>query len=357
MRQAQSEFLRAYWSRSGLRLGSDVRADGHHRAELRRTLRILHLADERIVEEKLKADQARIASVVNPAINDLLAQGPAPDLVRDWSAKIAQCLREVAMSPTEAAHAVAREQQAMFEKIQAVRGIPVKSIMGEDDDDGALTSAESYSEDDFKQLHPFLVAALAKCTADLYESANSFRSAEINEALDSFSEWAAELPQGGSKSKEYRDSARSFRGNAKATCRWQNRFFTSHVGDIYIYAEHIFARHNGAIAATWHWEGDLCHKHKEKNGECFLLRGSWAINKGFLATSSARYDDEVELPGIGCRCRYTYIHALRSMPPNLLSKAELTASDSAGHKMPENAAQNPQSAGGKSLWTRLFSRS
>ncbi len=79
-----------------------------------------------------------------------------------------------------------------------------------------------------------------------------------------------------------------------------------------------------AIAAIWIWRGGStgCYvrEHEQRDGQVFLIRGSWAEVKGLLSPADG-YTDTIDKPleREGCRCSFDYKFALRSVPERVLS--------------------------------------
>lgn len=96
----------------------------------------------------------------------------------------------------------------------------------------------------------------------------------------------------------------------------------------------IKAEDSGAIAAEWfsHWRQagyDYRKAHKERDGNIYLVRNSWAREKGLVVVGPAGYTDDVTQPAdeVGCQCRWVWLYHLRQLPADMLTKkgrAELT---------------------------------
>lgn len=87
--------------------------------------------------------------------------------------------------------------------------------------------------------------------------------------------------------------------------------------------KNIVAVDAGAIALIWHshWKQanyDYRPDHKELDGKIFLIRGSWADEKGLV---KGRYYDEIEPVGqaVYCRCFAQYIYKLDRLPEENLT--------------------------------------
>ena len=66
----------------------------------------------------------------------------------------------------------------------------------------------------------------------------------------------------------------------------------------------------GAIAGIWHDHGahdrayNARKEHLARTGQLFLVKDSWAIQKGLIKRGSRPYMDKIEKPGqlVSCRC-------------------------------------------------------
>ena len=71
-------------------------------------------------------------------------------------------------------------------------------------------------------------------------------------------------------------------------------------------------------------------EHAERDGKVYLLRGCWALEQGLIKAGPAGYADEITQPAEEpfCRCYFTYIYHLRSVPKDMLtSKGETALAD------------------------------
>jgi hypothetical protein len=82
----------------------------------------------------------------------------------------------------------------------------------------------------------------------------------------------------------------------------------------------------GGLTCTWnsHWRESGYNariEHKERDGKVYLLRESWAAERGLVKPGDAGYYDEVTAVGeeVYCRCWVTYLYALRRLPADMLT--------------------------------------
>jgi hypothetical protein len=153
------------------------------------------------------------------------------------------------------------------------------------------------------------------------------REQAIESTLRRFQGWATSIPNGGSdairKAKqkaEVRKPLASLPFAERRVLIDQGHKLTAAIND-------IIAQDGGAIAAIWHsnWRQrnyDYRKDHKARDGKIYLIRNSWAQNKGLVKPGKAGYLDEITQPGeeVFCRCHLSYIYAVGELPSDMLTK-------------------------------------
>ena len=86
------------------------------------------------------------------------------------------------------------------------------------------------------------------------------------------------------------------------------------------------AEGGGAIAGIWRSNFrqpgyDYREDHKERDNQVYLVRGSWAQERGLVKVGTAGYIDDITQPAEEpfCRCRYIYLYHLRQMPDEMIT--------------------------------------
>jgi hypothetical protein len=153
------------------------------------------------------------------------------------------------------------------------------------------------------------------------------RKQRVEETLARFQGWATSIPKGG----EGMVDKREVRAHVAKSLR-QERFERSRVRidqghKLIANIADIVATNNGAIAAEWNsnWRQpgyDYREEHKERDGQIYLIRGSWAHKAGLVKPGRAGYFDDIDKPGIAvfCRCFATYLLSPRQLPDAMLTK-------------------------------------
>lgn len=291
--------------------------------------------------------------VVNSAIDDIIKFGPNGSNVSSWCREIQGVLNKVSMSSSDAASLVEDYHRAYFKKVDSAHGIPLHSVhsdnpYGEVD---TVVGSETYGE-----IRARATSALERVVSAARADSDVFRSREIREALDVFENWANSVPSGGSKEKVYRLNAADVRGAIKSVASWDKRFFISHRRDFTSELDYLFKAQRGAIAARWEWyrypEDD---PHEDLNGKIFLVRGSWAHERGLIKTEGMEFLDERALPGVAnCTCSCCYLNALRALPLAMLTEEGVRLLQQNPVESDKSMSGSP--ARGKSWFRRIFAK-
>jgi hypothetical protein len=145
--------------------------------------------------------------------------------------------------------------------------------------------------------------------------------------LQRFSGWASSVPDGGSSVLNVTEDAASVYKDI-ATIRYEKNRLEIDQGHKFIAAlNQVIAVDGGAIAAIWHSHYrqpgyNYRPDHKERDDLMYLIRGSWAQNKGLVKPGAAGYLDQITQPGeeVFCRCFLQYVYSLRKLPSDMLTK-------------------------------------
>ena len=152
------------------------------------------------------------------------------------------------------------------------------------------------------------------------------RAESIEKTLRRFQGWATAIPVGGVPNPK--------KGEAKADIRKamgslpfnERRVLIDQGHKLIASINDIVAKDGGAVAARWHsnWRQpgyNYREDHKERDGHVYLIRDSWAHEKGLVRKTSDGYADEITQPGeeVYCRCNYEYLYNLRDLPDGMLT--------------------------------------
>lgn len=154
----------------------------------------------------------------------------------------------------------------------------------------------------------------------------------VEETLRRFSGWATSIPEGGVARPDRRAKKAEIRKPLASLPFVERRVLIDQTHKLSASVSEILATDGGAVAAVWrhvHQAGyDGRPDHEARDGRVFLLRGSWAHERGLVRPGPAGYTDDVPGPAVEpfCRCWWTWIYSLRSLPEAMVTargRAEL----------------------------------
>ena len=152
------------------------------------------------------------------------------------------------------------------------------------------------------------------------------RTKAIEETLQRFSGWATSIPPGGSGAVSLRDVSSHIGKPLRSRTFEERRLAIDQGHKLIANVNHIIALQSGAIAMRWrhvHQPGyDGRPEHIERDGEYFLLKDSWAKDKGLVRKGPNPYYDDIDqvstLPF--CRCWAEFKTSLSELPDDMLTK-------------------------------------
>jgi hypothetical protein len=165
------------------------------------------------------------------------------------------------------------------------------------------------------------------------------REASVARTLQRFAGWATSIPLGGTEVPRRREATRSVRKGVAALPFEERRVIVDQSYKLVSAINDLVATDGGAIAAVWRHvkeaNYDARPEHLARDGKVFVLRDNWALKKGYMKLSGARYMDQVTAPGeeIFCRCRYEYLYTLRDLPGRMLTERGRVALAQARHTL------------------------
>lgn len=153
------------------------------------------------------------------------------------------------------------------------------------------------------------------------------RVAAIEKTLQRFQGWSTSIPAGGSRAVDKPEVKADLR-KAMAQLPFEERRVLIDQGHKFNAAlNNILAVDGGALAMMWHshWRQpgyNYRKDHKERDQHIYLLRESWAKEKGYIKPGPDGYYDQITQVGEEpfCRCNATYLYALRDLPANMVTQ-------------------------------------
>ena len=149
----------------------------------------------------------------------------------------------------------------------------------------------------------------------------------VERTLKRFSGWATSIPPGGYDDVDIRETSAAIAKDLK-DYRYHKRLVDNDQGHKLISnIASLTAEAAGAVAGVWHSHGASDHsynarkEHLSREGKIYIVRGSWAHEKGFIKPIHG-FTDEITAPGqeVNCRCWLTYITSPRKLPDAFLTR-------------------------------------
>lgn len=252
--------------------------------------------------------------VLTEAVNDLADHGyDSAERVAYWLERLRRAAEEMTRSPERLEQMLREALAATYRKL-VERGAIFAHHPGVERFTLAKVRPELRAELDRRILAAANLIRLNKEEA-------------VRKTLQRFSGWATSIPIGGTEAVKKRETKENIRKSLAGLPFEERRVLVDQGHKLTASLNDILARDGGAIALVWHsnWRQanyNYREEHKERDGNVYLLRGSWAQEKGFVKPGPAGYYDEVtavaEEPF--CRCTARYVYALRSLPDEMLTK-------------------------------------
>jgi hypothetical protein len=246
--------------------------------------------------------------VLSQAIDDFVTHGyDSPQRLENWVALLRMAMRHEAAGPAE---------QRLEAALRTVYGRLV-------DRGGLLKNHPGVARWTIEQLKPRLRAELDRRILSSVNLIRLNREEAVATTLRRFSGWATSIPVGGTNLPQKREARKQGR-KAIAHERWRDRVVNIDQGQKLTAAiNEIVAKDAGAIGLIWHrhYTRYPREEHKERDGKVYLIKGSWALERGLIKPGEDGYIDDITKPGeeILCRCTGEYLYSLRSLPSDMLT--------------------------------------
>lgn len=266
------------------------------------------------------ADQSTFDAILRAFIADMAANGyDSAERLAYWQRRLREAA-ERSLTPTT------KMQRMLRDVLQSV-------YRKEKEQYGVLKLHPGIGRFTVDRLGPQMKAELDRrimASADLIKLN---REEAIETALRRASGWATSIPMGGSKQVDKREEAESIRKSLSGLKFVERRVLIDQGHKLETAISDVVATNTGALAAIWHsnWKQanyDFREDHKERDGEIYVVKGNWAMEKGLMKLGGHKYIEDIERPGefVFCRCKYQYIYSLRKLPEEMLTakgKSEL----------------------------------
>ncbi|MDE2104586.1 MAG: hypothetical protein KGL39_45545 [Patescibacteria group bacterium] len=166
-----------------------------------------------------------------------------------------------------------------------------------------------------------LLQARIMASADLI-TLNREQAVEVT--MRRFAGWATSQPPGGGP-VELREVKTHIGKRLQQSTYEERRMLIDQGHKLAAAVNQTIAEGGGAIAAIWHHvhesNYDARPEHVARDGKVYLMRDSWAHQKGLVKPGTYGYTDEITQPAYEpyCRCRYVYLYALSRLPDDMLT--------------------------------------
>ncbi|KWN80860.1 hypothetical protein WM24_23795 [Burkholderia ubonensis] len=154
------------------------------------------------------------------------------------------------------------------------------------------------------------------------------RQQMLEKTVQRFAGWASSVPAGGSRAVDVKDVKENIRKALTSLPFEERRCVIDQSHKFTASLNEIIATDGGAIAMRWNsrWRSpgySYRQDHKERDQKVYLLRSSWAKDKGLVKPGPAGYYDDITSVGeeVYCSCWATWLYSLRDLPEDMLTAA------------------------------------
>jgi hypothetical protein len=152
------------------------------------------------------------------------------------------------------------------------------------------------------------------------------RRQSIDKTLSRFSGWATSIPKGGTKTGNKAQIKSDIRKALTKLPFEERRVLIDQGHKLTAAISETVAVGGKAIAAKWrsNWKQpgyDYREDHKDRDQNVYLLRDTWATERGLVKPGNNGYYDKITRAGEEpfCRCYIVWIYALRDLPDDMLT--------------------------------------
>ena len=260
------------------------------------------------------------ADVITEAVADLTAHGfDSAERVEYWQRRI-----------KEAAEASMASQARLDEMLRQGLAAIYRRLV---DQHGALVHHPGVNRFTLDRLAPRLRADLDRRIMASAQLIKLNREQAIAKTLQRFGGWASSIPAGGSKTVEKVEQKKDIRKALASLPFEERRVLIDQGHKLTASINETIATDGGALAVIWHSHFrqpgyDYRVDHKERDGQVYLLRSSWALKAGLIKPGPAGWYDKITAVAQEpfCRCWAQYVYNLRDLPDDMITakgRAEL----------------------------------
>ncbi len=248
------------------------------------------------------------------AVNDLTEHGfDSMDRVNYWAGELEKAAKASAVDPARLEQQLSDALHAIYRKL-VERG-------------GVAKYHPSIGRFVLDKVRPQLRAELDKRIMASAQLIKLDRAAAIEKTLDRFKGWSTSLPTGQSRTTDKTEVKDNIKKSLSQFKFQERRVLIDQGHKLTAAINHTVAAGGGAIAMIWHshWRQpgyNYREDHKERDGHVYLLRNSWATERGLIKPGEAGYYDDItavaEEPF--CRCNAVWLYHLRELPRDMVTQ-------------------------------------
>lgn len=264
----------------------------------------------------------RFEDVLTLAVDDLVANGfDTAQRVEGWLARLRRAAEESLQPPAFVEEQIRNALDGAYRR-QVEQGM-------------VLIDNPGASRFTVEKVRPELRSELDRRILASADLIRRNRTEAIEKTLRRFSGWSTSIPAGGSNVTDKRQTKKDIKKSLGQLPFEQRRVLIDQGHKLVSAVNEIVATGGGAIAAMWHSRYrqagyNYREDHKERDGEVYLIRDSWAHERGLVKPGEAGYYDKITKPGeeVFCRCSAAYLYNLRDLPADMLTakgRAQLKA--------------------------------
>lgn len=267
------------------------------------------------------------AETIAAAIADITAHGyDSAARVDYWAAEIRKAAERSMKSDADVERMVREAMTEVYRK-QVEAG-------------GVIRANPGVSAFTIEQVKPELRAELQRRIAASIDLIKINRPQAIAKTEQRFRGWATSVPAGGSRTVQKGEEKANIKKALSSEPYEVRRVIIDQGQKLANAINTTVAVGGGAIAAEWHAhrytpESRARPEHARRNGEIFLIKGSWADQAGFVKLAGHQWTDQVEQPSElpFCSCSWRHIFSLRSLPSECLTEKGKDALEEARAKI------------------------
>jgi len=252
--------------------------------------------------------------VLTAAVIDLCERGyDSPERVAYWVNRLRATAQRTMMSDAELTRHLTATLRALYrEKVE--KG-------------GILRLHAGIQRFTLERIAPRLRAELDRRILAASALIRVNREEAISTTLRRFAGWSTSIPAGGSDAVDRREVKTDIRKPLRSLSFQERRVAIDQGHKLVANISEILATDGGAIAGVWrsNWRQagyDYRPDHKERDGQAYMVRGNWALDRGLVKVGLEGYVDDITRPGeeVFCRCQYQWIHSMGRLPDEMLTE-------------------------------------